>query len=90
MGFCVIYWEFALHMGLKRLHLHLFYVDEDQRGTGIDRTMMDVIERRAKEQGASMIVVGAELWNEAAQQTYLALGFERRPVIGAFFKKPLV
>lgn len=90
VGFCVIYWEFALHMGLKRLHLHLFYVDEDRRGTGIDRTMMDVIERRAKEQGASMIVVGAELWNEAAQQTYLALGFERRPVIGAFFKKPLV
>jgi len=37
-----------------------------------------------------MIVVGAELWNEAAQQTYLALGFERRPVIRAFFKKPLI
>ena len=85
VGFCVIYCEFALHMGLKRLHLNLFYVDEDQRSTGIDRTMMDVIEQRA-----FMIVVGAELRNEAAQQTYLALGFERRPVIGGFFKKPLI
>ena len=89
VGFAVIYWAYALHLGLKRMHLHLFFVDEAHRSVGVGRGIMEHLEHVAGKHGAHVIEVGADIENERAQQTYLALGFKRRSINGAHFKKIL-
>ena len=43
--FALCYNEFGLHIGQRRLRVHLFYVDEAHRKTGAGRQMMQHLER---------------------------------------------
>ena len=81
--------EFGLHIGQRRLRVHLFYVDEAHRKTGAGRQMMQHLEKIAASEGAAALVLGADLQNEAAQQSYLSMGFKPREYSGANFIKVL-
>ena len=87
--FALCFNEFGLHIGQRRLRVHLFYIDEAHRKTGAGRQMMQYLERLAAIEGAAALVLGADLQNEAAQQAYLSMGFKRREYFGANFIKLL-
>ena len=87
--FALFFNEFGLHIGQRRLRVHLFYVDEAHRKTGAGRQMMQYLVRLAAIDGAAALVLGADLQNEAAQQAYLSMGFKRREYFGANFIKLL-
>jgi len=87
--FALCYNESGLHIGQRRLRVHLFYVDEAHRKTGAGRQMMQHLEKIAASEGAAALVLGADLQNEAAQQAYLSMGFKRREYGGAHFIKVL-
>ena len=72
--------EITLHCNKRRLHIHLFYVLMAHRRTGVAQQM-------AQPEGANALTVSANLQNEAAQQSYLAMGFKRRALTGAYFLK---
>ncbi|MGB1425645.1 MAG: GNAT family N-acetyltransferase [Paracoccaceae bacterium] len=71
------------------MRVHLFYVDEAHRKTGAGRQMMQHLEKIAASEGAAALVLGADLQNEAAQQSYLSMGFKPREYSGANFIKVL-
>ena len=87
--FALCFNEFGLHIGQRRLRVHLFFVDEAHRKTGAGRQMMQYLERLAAIEGAGALVLGGDLQNEAAQQAYLSMGFKRREYFGANFIKLL-
>ena len=87
--FALCWNEFSLHIGQRRLRVHLFYVDEAHRKTGAGRQMMQHLEKIAASEGAAALVLGADLQNEAAQQAYLSMGFKRREYCRAQFIKVL-
>ena len=87
--FALCWNEFGLHIGQRRLRVHLFYVGEAHRKTGAGRQMMQHLENVAASEGAAALVLGADLQNEAAQQAYLSMGFKRREYSGAHFIKVL-
>lgn len=87
--FALCWNEFGLHIGQRRLHVHLFYVDEAHRKTGAGRQMMQHLENIAASESAAALVLGADLQNKAAQQAYLSMGFKRREYGGANFIKVL-
>ena len=87
--FALCFNEFGLHIGQRRLRVHLFYIDEAHRKTGAGRQMMQYLERLAAIEGAAALVLSADLQNEAAQQAYLSMGFKRREYFGANFIKLL-
>jgi len=87
--FALCFNEFGLHIGQRRLRVHLFYLDEAHRKTGAGRQMMQYLERLAAIEGAGALVLGGDLQNEAAQQAYLSMGFKRREYFGANFIKLL-
>jgi hypothetical protein len=49
--------------------------------------MVTYLQQVAQLEGASALTVSADLQNEAAQQSYLAMGFKRRALTGAYFLK---
>jgi GNAT superfamily N-acetyltransferase len=87
--FALCFNEFGLHIGQRRLRVHLFFVDEAHRKTGAGRQMIQYLERLAAIEGAAALVLSADLQNEAAQQAYLSMGFKRREYFGANFIKLL-
>ena len=87
--FALCWNEFSLHIGQRRLRVHLFYVDEAHRKTGAGRQMMQHLEKITASEGAAALVLGADLQNEAAQQAYLSMGLKRREYFGANFIKVL-
>ena len=79
--------EIALHRNQRRLHIHLFHVLKAHRRTGVAQQMVTYLQQVAQLEGASALTVSADLQNEAAQQSYLAMGFKRRALTGAYFLK---
>ena len=49
--------------------------------------MLTYLQQVAKLEGASALTVNADLQNEAAQQSYLAMGVKRHALTGAYFLK---
>lgn len=89
IGLCVLNKVPRLHKGLIDLNIHLLYIDETHRGQSVAREVMKLIKEQAQRDGIAALRVSADLQNEAAQQAYLALGFERRETAGAHFYQPL-
>ncbi|MBT6507964.1 MAG: GNAT family N-acetyltransferase [Marinovum sp.] len=58
--FALCFNEFGLHIGQRRLRVHLFYIDEAHRKTGAGRQMMQYLERLAAIEGAAALVLGAD------------------------------
>ena len=87
--FALCWNEFSLHIGQRRLRVHLFYVDEAHRKTSAGHQMMQHLEKITASEGAAALVIYADLQNEAAPQAYLSMGFKRREYGGAQFIKVL-
>ena len=49
--------------------------------------MVTYLQQMAQLEGASALTVSDDLQNEAAQQSYLAMGFKRRALTDAYFLK---
>ena len=86
IGLMAYYPMFRLHSATSGLHLHQLFIDENHRGQGCARQFMDYLTNAAAECGASYITVSADLQNEPAHQVYLAMGFKRVAMGGAFFE----
>lgn len=89
IGLCVLHIVPRLHKALMDLNIHLLHVDEAYRGQGVARQVITLIKDQAHRNGIDALRVSADLQNEAAQQAYLALGFERRETVGAHFYQAL-
>ena len=77
----------ASHRNQRRLHIHLFYVLKVHRRTGVAQQIVSYLQQVAQREAANALTVSADLQNEAAQQSYLAMGFKRRALTGAYFLK---
>ena len=88
VGFALVTWHFSLQQTIKRrLNVHLLYVDPRHWGTLVGLKLMEHLEDFAASFGATELIVSANLQNEPAHQAYLAMGFKRRMIDGAHFKK---
>ena len=86
IGLMAYYPMFRLHSATSGLHLHQLFIDEGYRGQGCARQFMEYLTNAAAEFGASYITVSTDLQNEPAHQVYLAMGFKRVAMGGAFFE----
>jgi aminoglycoside 6'-N-acetyltransferase I len=70
-------------------YVESWYVDEDVRGTGVGRALMEAAERWALDQGFVELASDALLENSLSHAAHQALGFEvvERIVV---FRKPLL
>lgn len=69
-------------------YVESWYVDEDLRGTGVGRALMEAAERWARDRGFDELASDALLENQLSHAAHQALGFEvvERIVV---FRKPL-
>src|SRR5690606_22433973 len=56
--------------------LHSFVVDEQQRGQGIGRGLMDALEARAQAEGYGSMLLQVLAANQAARRLYAQLGYQ--------------
>ena len=69
-------------------YIESWYVDDDLRGTGIGRALMDAAERWARDRGFTELASDALLDNSLSHAAHTALGFEEVERI-VVFRKPL-
>lgn len=70
-------------------YVESWYVDEDLRGTGVGRALMEAAEGWARDQGFAELASDALLDNTQSHAAHRALGFEVVERIVAF-RKPLL
>jgi aminoglycoside 6'-N-acetyltransferase I len=68
-------------------YVESWYVDEDLRGTGVGRALMEAAERWARERGAGVLASDASLENGLSHAAHRALGFEEVERIVVFRKR---
>jgi aminoglycoside 6'-N-acetyltransferase I len=69
-------------------YVESWYVDDDLRGTGIGRALMEAAERWARDRGFTELASDALLDNSLSHAAHKALGFEEVERI-VVFRKPL-
>ena len=68
-----------LQFGLCGIDMHNLFVEEDFRGAGIGRLLIDASMQKARALSCSYMAVGTHPDNSNAQAVYLACGFDRLP-----------
>lgn len=89
VGYVALFPLFKLHFGGRGLELHHMFVDESSRGQGIGRMLIDASIAQAKSGKYNYLSVGTHPDNTAAQDIYLANGFETSPIVGPRFRMTL-
>ncbi len=86
VGYATLYPLFQLHFGILGRELHHMFVEADIRGQGIGRALIEASIADAKSYGCSYLSVGTHPDNIAAQDMYLAKGFEAASIAGPRFR----
>jgi aminoglycoside 6'-N-acetyltransferase I len=68
-------------------YVESWYVDEDLRGTGVGRALMEAAEQWAREHGATVLASDAVVDNSLSHAAHRALGFEVVESIVVFRKR---
>lgn len=89
VGYAAMYPLFQLHFGSQGMDLHHMYVDATVRGQGIGHALVEAAIAHAKSGGCSFLSVGTHPDNIAAQDMYLANGFEIASQAGPRFRMQL-
>ena len=87
VGYFNLMEEVDIIRNLKIFHIGYVCVDENYRGQGIARTMMEYAINYAKENGVYRMELTSSNYREAAHKLYLSLGFEKRD--SSIFRKEL-
>lgn len=64
----------------RSCEVDLLSVDEEHRGGGIGALVMEAVEERARESGASGVRLAVSLGNDGALRFYERLGYERSSI----------
>lgn len=89
VGYVALYPLFQLHFGQRGLELHHMFVDENTRGQGVGRLLIEASVAHAKSCQCSYLAVGTHPDNIATQDIYLGNGFETSPTAGPRFRMQL-
>lgn len=75
-----------LQFGVRGMDLHHLFIRDNMRGQGFGRALVAACIGVARERGCRFLAVGTDPDNLAAQQTYVAMGFDRVPQPGPRFR----
>jgi GNAT superfamily N-acetyltransferase len=85
VGYVALFPLFKLQFGARGLELHHMFVAENSRGQGVGHLLIDASVSQAKFGKYKYLSVGIHPDNIAAQDIYLANGFETSPIVGPRF-----
>lgn len=88
-GYVALLPRMILQFGRRGMDLHHLFVWPDLRGQGIGGALIAAALANAEAADCSFITVGTDPGNSAAQQIYLAAGFEPLGDTGPRFRKKL-
>ncbi len=74
-GYVLLMRHAQAQFGLRGADLHHVFIAPQARRQGLARRLIAVAEADARDRHCSYIVIGANLGNEVARQTYTALGY---------------
>jgi ribosomal protein S18 acetylase RimI-like enzyme len=89
VGAAVCVWSFSTFSGRPSVNLHDFSVLPSAQGCGVGTALLEKLERRARERGASKMTLEVHETNEAARRLYARFGFEGWDPATVFVSKPL-
>jgi GNAT superfamily N-acetyltransferase len=75
-GVCQLRYRFAVWTGTEDCCLEDLFVEEEARGTGVGRQLVEAALARARERGCARIELDANEANPVAVALYESLGFE--------------
>ena len=75
-----------LQFGQRGMDIHHLFVDAPYRGQGVGKALIQTSMKEAQELGCSYVKISTSASNYAAQNTYLANGFEIEKVRGPRFR----
>ena len=76
LGYAALTPLVQLQFGVRGMDLHHLFIVPAARGRGVGRALVAASKAHAKAQGCRYLAVGTHPENRAAQQMYLALGFD--------------
>lgn len=74
-GYALCQFTITSFGGSRSLNIHDIFIEEDWRGRGIGRTMIEAIERRARDADCAKLTLEVDRVNTGAQRLYAELGF---------------
>jgi GNAT superfamily N-acetyltransferase len=77
LGYACLYWHFGSLEATETVLLNDLYVEEDARGRGVGRALIEAAAEVARERGAPYVEWSTAPDNEAAQHLYDTMGAER-------------
>jgi len=75
-----------LQFGVRGMDLHHLFIRDNMRGQGVGRALVDACIGVAQARGCRFLAVGTDPGNRAAQEAYVAMGFDRAPQPGPRFR----
>ena len=75
--------------GIRGVDINHMYVAEPMRGRGLGRQLLDASADVARALGCTYMFIGTAPDNTAAQDAYLACGFERWADAGPRFRRAI-
>ena len=76
IGYAVIVWSYSLEYGGLEAVLDELYLAPAARGSGLGRALMQHVTQAARDAGAVVLRLEAELNNDHARAFYTRMGFE--------------
>ena len=80
-------WDYTADGSMGIAYLEAWWVDEDARGDGVGRALVDACEHWARAHGSPALASDAELENTRSQAAHAALGFAEVERAVHFVKK---
>ena len=77
VGYACLYWHFSSLEACETVLMNDLYVDEQVRGRGVGRALIEATAEVARERGASYVEWSTAPDNHTAQRLYDATGAER-------------
>lgn len=77
LGYACLYWHFSSTKAIETVLMNDLYVDEQARGEGVGRALIEASAEVARERGAPILEWSTAPDNAAAQRLYDSTGAER-------------
>ncbi|KAA9347793.1 GNAT family N-acetyltransferase [Larkinella humicola] len=88
VGYAALTYGFAYEFGGKTALVDELFIEEDYRGAGLGRRILQSLQKAADELGVSVIHLQTEKYNPRAKQLYESAGFVDQERSTLTWKKP--